>query len=159
MPNLSASLLSQTIDDHIAWMTEWNRLALSVPATQEDAAPTPESFALWRNEAAKTAQDQPALVRLVEVFDQMHRAARLVLLKTAEGAPISIGDYDSVALKYKDLLTGLRRMERALATAESGLDTLTGLRSRVGMRDDLVRELNRFQRTGKPFCLALMDVF
>jgi diguanylate cyclase (GGDEF)-like protein len=26
------------------------------------------------------------------------------------------------------------------------------------MRDDLTRELSRFQRSGKPFCLALMDI-
>ena len=133
MSSLSVSLLAQTIDDHIEWMSSWSRIAFYGSPTQEardEAITTPESFTLWRSEAAKTLQDQPALARLVEIFDQLHQ----------------------------ELLTGLRRIERALATAASGLDTLTGLRSRVGMRDDLIRELNRFQRSGKPFCLALMDI-
>ena len=161
MSSLSVSLLAQTIDDHIEWMSSWSRIAFYGSPTQEardEAITTPESFTLWRSEAAKTLQDQPALARLVEIFDQLHRAARLVLLKAPDGTVVSRGDYDSVILKYQELLTGLRRIERALATAASGLDTLTGLRSRVGMRDDLIRELNRFQRSGKPFCLALMDI-
>ena len=161
MSSLSASLLAQTIDDHIVWMAAWNRLAFYSLADQEmreESVPMPESFALWRSEAAKTLQDQPALARLTDVYDQLHRAARLVLLKTPEGTPLALGDYNSIALKYQELIIGLRRIERAVATAESGLDTLTGLRSRVGMRDELTRELNRFQRSGKPFCLALMDI-
>jgi diguanylate cyclase (GGDEF)-like protein len=103
-------------------------------------------------------QTQPALTRLADLYDQMHRIARLVVLKAPEGEPITTGDYDSVALKYQEFIIGLRRLERAFATAASGLDNLTGLRSRAGMNEDLVRELSRFQRNGKPFCLVLMDI-
>jgi diguanylate cyclase (GGDEF)-like protein len=35
---------------------------------------------------------------------------------------------------------------------------LTGLRSRAGMQDDLTRELRRYQRNGKPFCVSLLDI-
>ena len=118
----------------------------------------PESFSLWRQETVKTLQDKPALEKLVTLYDQLHKMAHLVILKAPEGALLSCHDYDSVAVKYQDFIFGLRRLERALAAADSGLDTLTGLRSRVGMRDDLARELSRFQRNGKPFCLALMDI-
>jgi diguanylate cyclase (GGDEF)-like protein len=161
MSNLSAALLSQTIDDHIVWMATWCRRAFyesADTAARAEVLTIPESFTLWRSEAAKTLQDQPALTKLVDLYDQLHRTARLVLLKAPEGAPIAAGDYDSVALKYQEFIMGLRRVERALASADSGLDPLTGLRSRIGMRDDLTRELSRFQRSGKPFCLALMDI-
>ena len=127
-------------------------------ADQADTLPAPESFAIWRDEASKTLQDQPALERLLGHFDQLHRMARLVILKTPEGSSVTPADYDAVSAKYQDLVSGLRRMERAFSTAAAGLDTLTGLRSRAGMREDLTRELSRFQRTGKPFCLALLDI-
>jgi len=161
MSSLSASLLAQTIDDHIAWMAAWNRVALydtQDRAAQAETLPAPESFTIWRKEAAKTIQDQPVLDKLVGLYDQLHRVAHLVLLKALDGSAISVGDYDSVAVKYQELVIGLRRLERALSAAASGLDTLTGLRSRAGMRDDLIKELSRFQRSGKPFCIALMDI-
>jgi len=161
MSSLSAALLAQTIDDHIAWMVAWNRVAFfdnQNRQTHAEELSAPESFALWRQEAVKVLQDQPALDRLLAQYDQLHRMARLVILKAPEDGTLSMGDYDSVSLKYQEFVAGLRRLERALATAASGLDTLTGLRSRSGMRDDLTRELSRFQRSGKPFCLALMDI-
>jgi len=157
MTPLSASLLAQTIDDHIVWMAAWTR-ASCFPAADRRALtelPPPDSFNGWRAEAAKALQDQPALTRLVELYDQMHRMARLVLLKDAAALA---SDYDAVAIKYQEFILGLRRLERALATAASGLDPLTGMRSRTGMQEDLARELSRFQRNGKPFCIALMDI-
>jgi diguanylate cyclase (GGDEF)-like protein len=160
--SLPAALLAQTIDDHIAWMIAWTRVACyeqqAPDAAGAEPLAEPESFAAWRNEASKTLQDQPMLTRLVGQYDQLHRLARLVILKTPEDTSVAAKDYDAVAEKYQELITGLRRLERALATAESGLDTLTGLRSRAGMRDDLTRDLSRFQRTAKPFCLAMLDI-
>jgi diguanylate cyclase (GGDEF)-like protein len=161
MSSLPAALLAQTIDDHVAWMTAWSRVACFETedhATLAESLPMPESFAVWRREVAKNLQDQPALDRLVGLYDQMHRIARLSVLKAPDGSVVARSDFDSVAVKYQEFITGLRRLERALATADSGLDTLTGLRSRSGMQDDLTRELSRFQRNGKPFCLALMDI-
>jgi diguanylate cyclase len=156
MTSLSSSLLAQTIDDHIVWMEQFARAACfkSVRAIE---VTEPDSFALWRAEATKSLHDQPALAKLIELYDQMHRMARLVLLKGPE-SPVIASDYDSVAVKYREFILGLRRLERALATAASGLDPLTGMRSRTGMMEDLTRELSRFQRNGKPFCIALMDI-
>jgi diguanylate cyclase len=161
MSSLPAALLAQTIDDHIAWMTAWSRIAffdIDDRASRAESLPMPDSFGVWRREVAKNLADQPALDRLVQLYDQMHRAAKLTVLKTPDGAAFTRQDFDSVAVKFQEFVTGLRRLERALATAASGLDTLTGLRSRSGMQDDLVKELSRFRRGGKPFCLALMDI-
>ncbi|MDE1901843.1 MAG: diguanylate cyclase [Alphaproteobacteria bacterium] len=161
MSSLPAALLAQTIDDHIAWLTAWTRVACfetSDHTAHADALPMPDSFAAWREEAARQLQDQPALQHLVDTYDQMHRLARLAILKTPEGEPVTRSDFVAVTMKFQELMTGLRRVERALAAAESGLDTLTGLQSRAGLHDDLNRELSRFKRSNKPFCLALMDV-
>jgi diguanylate cyclase (GGDEF)-like protein len=142
-------------------LTAWSRIACFETTQHADhaaALPTPESFVNWRNEATQMLQDQPAIKQLVETYDQLHRMARLTILKAPEGSAVSRGDYVAVTLKFQEFIEGLRRVERAIAAAESGLDNLTGLRSRAGMQNDLTREMSRFKRNGKPFCVALMDI-
>ena len=157
----SIDLLNRTIDEAISWMKAWSLIAFfetTHHTAWAELAPSLESFSTWRLEAAKTLQDQPALDRLSELHDQMHRLAKMAILKAPEGSAVTRNDYEAVAAKHEEFVAGLRRVERALAAAASGLDALTGLRSRAGMRDDLARELSRFQRSGTPFCLALADV-
>src|SRR5690606_12608667 len=43
-------------------------------------------------------------------------------------------------------------------TAESHVDSLTGLRGRINMDKDLERELARFARDQQPFCIAVGDI-
>jgi len=154
--------LTQTIDDHITWLIDWSRFAfidLSNRAKQSEIIAPPDSFARWYQSATQSLeQHQPAVERLVSLHDQLHTLARLVLMKTPDGRPVEPKDYENVLARYQELMQGLRRLERAFATAASGLDLLTGLRSRVGLQEDLAREHSRFLRTGKTFCVAVMDI-
>jgi len=163
MPSfLTSGSLSQTVDDHIGWLAGWHRLAFLDLAARAEAAKKlapPESFAIWYKSAlASLPQDQPSIDRMAVLHDQLHTLAKLVLMKTPEGKPVDRKDYESVIAKYDELMQGLRRLERAFAVAASGLDLLTGLRSRVGLKEDLAREHSRFLRAGKPFCIAIMDI-
>lgn len=160
-PAPSASL-SQTVDDHIAWLTLWNRLSfvdMGQRAAQAEQLAAPLSFMQWRHNAAQTLpEDQPAIEQLTTQYDQLHTMAKLVLQKTADNKPVASEDYEAVLAKYNELMQGLRRMERAFAAVASGLDHLTGLRSRLGLKEDLIREHHRFLRTHKPFCVVIADV-
>ncbi|MGE3624553.1 MAG: diguanylate cyclase [Bdellovibrionales bacterium] len=163
MPSfLTTGSLAKTVDDHIAWFIEWHRLAfieLSPRAGQAKKLGTPPSFSDWYKNALNTLpQDQPAVDRLAVLHDQLHTLARLVLMKTPDGTPVGRKDYESVIVKYEELMQGLRRLERAFSVAASGIDLLTGLRSRVGLKEELEREYNRFLRTHKPFCIGVMDI-
>ena len=163
MPSfLTTGSLSQTVDDHIAWMIEWHRLAfldLAYRASQAKKFASPPSFAEWYKTALNMLpQDQPAIDRIAVLHDQLHQLTRLVLLKTPDGVPVDRKDHESVVAKFEEFMQGLRRLERAFSVAASGIDLLTGLRSRVGLKEDLEREYNRFLRTGKPFCIAMMDI-
>jgi diguanylate cyclase len=163
MPSfLTPGSLSQAVDDHIEWLTDWNRAAfldLGPRVEQAKKLTPPASFADWyKNALCTLPQDQPSIDRLAVQHDQLHTMAKLVLMKTPDGKPVGRKDYESVIVKYDELMQGLRRLERAFSVAASGLDLLTGLRSRVGLREDLVREHSRFLRTGKPFCIAMMDI-
>lgn len=158
---LNISALGRIIDDHIGWYTLWHRLAfieISSRAEQAKQLEVPPNFAVWRRGASALSHEQPAIDRLSNLHDQLHKLARLVLIKTPDNQPVDAQDYASLTTKYQEFLSGVRQMERAFSTASSGLDLLTGLRSRVGMMEDLGREYNRFKRGGKPFCLAIMDV-
>ena len=55
-------------------------------------------------------------------------------------------------------MQALRRLERAFAAAASELDPLTGLHTRASLHAEIDREINRFTRTGRPFCVAIMDI-
>jgi diguanylate cyclase (GGDEF)-like protein len=163
MPSfLTPGSLSQAIDDHIAWLTDWHRLAfLEISSRTEQAknlAP-PASFNAWYESALKSLpQDQPSIDRLATLHDQLHQLAKLVLMKTPEGQPVARVEYEDVIAKHNELIQGLRRLERAFSVAASGLDLLTGLRSRVGLLEDLGREYSRFMRNGRPFCITMIDI-
>jgi diguanylate cyclase len=156
------NLLSRAVDDYIDWLLAWSRIAFLDLAPREQQAETvaaPASFFAWLGaDIPLQAQDQPALEQLENFQDQLHTLARLVVMKTGDGQPIAPANYESVIVKYQQLMQNLRRFECAFATAASGLDPLTGLRSRIGLNEDLQREYSRFQRTGKHFSIAIMDV-
>ena len=159
---LTAGSLARVIDDHIQWFVAWHRLAVCDTATrvvQAQRLGTPDSFSDWYEQAVTSLpQDQPLMDRLAVTHDALHKLARLTLVKTPDGQVIDAADYGALTDKYREFLRGARQLERAFAVAASGLDLLTGLRSRVGMHEDLMREQSRFLRGGKPFCVAVMDI-
>lgn len=157
-----SNALAEVVDEHIGWLVTWHRLAFldfSKRAQEAKKLTEPPGFIRWRHDAVQTLpQDQPAIDHLAAAHEQLHTFARLVLMKAPEGQPVSVKDYDAVVAKYDELMQGLRRLERAFTVAASGLDPLTGLHSRTGLHEELARDYNRFVRTGKPFCLAIMDI-
>lgn len=155
------SLLSQVIDDYILWFVTWHQCAVTQGARTafENQLEPPNSFGVWREKSfAELTEDQPAIEKLVHLQEQLHAFCRLILMKTPEGHAVSFDDDEAVCNKYKEFMHGLRRCEQAFSAAASGLDVLTGLRSRAGLISELDRELNRFARTGRSFCVAIMDI-
>ncbi len=154
--------LARVVDEHLDWFVAWHRLAFVVTSGRDALAKQflpPTGFIAWFRFAVRhLPQDQPVIDRLAVLHDQMHTLARLVLMRVPDGQGLDAADYDAVAAKFHAFITGIRRLERAFTIAASGLDLLTGLRSRVGMAEDLQRELDRFRRTQKPFCLAIVDI-
>lgn len=158
--------LARVVDEHLDWFVAWHRLAFIVlpgmssgrDALVKEFLP-PTGFIAWFKFAVRhLPQDQPVIDRLAVLHDQLHTLARLVLMKVPEGRGLDAADYDAITVKFHAFITGIRRLERAFTIAASGLDLLTGLRSRVGMADELQREMERFKRTHKPFCLAIVDI-
>ncbi|NDC56532.1 MAG: diguanylate cyclase [Alphaproteobacteria bacterium] len=162
MATAAEASLARVVDDHLAWLVHWHHLAFFVTSARAETAHAlvpPASFAAWfKGPAQELPQEQPIIDRLAILHDQLHTLARLTLLKAPEGQPLSESDYRAVMAKYQGFMNGVRQLEKAFAVAASGLDLLTGLRSRVGLADDILREQVRMKRGGKPFCLALIDL-
>lgn len=156
--------LGQVIGDHMEWYIAWCRLAFYTrSANAADFGgveiQSPKSFYLWYQQAVTTLpQDQPVMDKLAVLHDQLHKLAKLILLKKEKNKLLPLEDFNALSAKFSEFILAVRQLERAFAVAASGLDMLTGLRSRVGMHEDLVREQNRFLRGGKDYCVAIMDI-
>jgi diguanylate cyclase (GGDEF)-like protein len=154
--------LATVVDEHLRWIGQWHRAAFFAGEGGRKpggAVAMPTAFAHWvQTAAAGDLAGQPAIDRLVQLPEQMQRMARLVLMRALEGQPLSPQAYDAVIERYDEFMAQLRRFERAFSVASSGIDPLTGLRTRAGMLEELEAELNRFRRTGQPFCVAICDL-
>ncbi|CAK0741796.1 diguanylate cyclase [uncultured Gammaproteobacteria bacterium] len=151
--------LGAVLDEHIVWFGQWHRAVFFHGRKEEVGASAPAAFAAWLETARE--QDlahQPALERLAVVHEQMHRLARMLLLKAVEGWVPDEDEYEAVISRFEDFVLRLRRVERAFGAAASGLDPLTGMRGRRGMNEELAKEFNRYSRTGQPFCMAIGDI-
>lgn len=154
--------LSAVVDEHLRWLTQWHRAALfgrhgGLPGPE--AAPPPPGFAAWvKRVKAGSVAHQPAIDRLAQLHDQLHRMGRLTLMRAAEGDPPNYDAYNAVMERFEEFIQQCRRIERALSVAGSGIDPLTGLRNRTGLVEEVARELTRYKRTGQPFCVALCDL-
>lgn len=158
----AAPKLNAVVDEHMRWLAHWHRavfFARETGTTSAESLPMPTSFVAWVQVVkAGDLTHQPAVDRLVTLHEQVHRMARLVLMRAVEGERPPLAAYEAVIAKFDEFMAQLRRFERAFSVAGSGIDPLTGLRNRTGLEEELAREMNRFRRTGRPFCVALCDL-
>lgn len=154
--------LAAVIDEHLRWLALWHRAAFfgrESGLTGPDSVPMPQAFIQWMRQAkAQALTPQPAVERLIGLHEQLHRLARLMLTRTAAGEVLTLAAYEAVTDRFEEFIQHCRRFERAFSMAGSGIDPLTGLRNRTGLMEELARELSRYRRSGRPFCVALCDL-
>jgi diguanylate cyclase len=154
--------LSRVVDDHIAWLSQWHQTAFYGGPDRVSRAgelEMPASFLQWHERARQALPGQEQVMdRLAQLHEQLHTAAKMVLLKAPEGEALPIEDYEKVLLRFDEFVTAVRRLERAFSEAAAGLDPLTGLRTRTGLPEDFNREMNRFRNAGTPFTMVVMDL-
>jgi diguanylate cyclase (GGDEF)-like protein len=62
-----------------------------------------------------------------------------------------------LSIQVEERTSELETMNKKLLTL-SNIDDLTGLRNRRDFRNNSLQELSRFERSGKPFCILLIDI-
>lgn len=151
--------LGVVLDEHLRWIGQWHRAIFYRYGEGVDEEAPPASFARWVADARDDdLAHQPAVEKLINLHEHMHRQARFLRLKATTGDYPTEAEYEGVIARFDEFCVQLRRVERAFGAAQSALDTLTGLRHRRGMSEALEREENRFRRTGQPYCVAIGDI-
>lgn len=153
--------LSPVLDEHAEW---FGRVIRQVFYPEQkmgaELLAAPESFDNWARDAQRDEAVEPAtLTRMSRLHDDMRQTAAFLLKEAgSSGYKPEVKYFDSFVTLYDEFHAHIRRLERDLAVSDSGLDALTGLRSRKVMNKDIERELERRSRRGRPFCLALARI-
>jgi diguanylate cyclase len=140
--------LGRVVDDHIAWLSQWHQVAFyggPERASRASEAKMPHSFLHWHDRAILDMPSQKAILdRLAEQHEQLHTAAKLVLLRTPDGEALPISDYERILSRFDEFVTAVRRLERAFSEAAA--------------QEDFNREMGRLKNAGTPFTLAMVDI-
>ncbi|HYD97936.1 MAG TPA: diguanylate cyclase [Alphaproteobacteria bacterium] len=155
-----AILLARVIDDYVGWLGQWHRWVFYPEAAgPEPGRLRPGSFAAWQDALdAKELDAQPAVLQVLAEHAEMHALAETLLAEARRGRAPDATDHREMVAAWETFIAHLRRIERAFNVAASGIDPLTGLRTRLGMFDELQKELARLERGGSAFCIAICDV-
>lgn len=154
-------MLAPVLDEHAEW---FNRVMRQIfypeKKLSDDLLAIPDSFESWANEAQQDDSiEKESVTRMRRVHADMRQLANDLLRdSTNTQQKPDIRQFDAFSILYDEFVSHLRRLERDVAVADSGMDSLTGLRTRQVMAKDLERELERRARRGRPFCLALAKI-
>jgi diguanylate cyclase (GGDEF)-like protein len=158
-PDLRATLerLSGLIDTHLDWHGRWIR-SLFFPATSPKA-PLPDGFVEWAQAPDRhPIADQPAVERVAALHADVHARALALSLHAGSGRPPREAEFAEATIRFNEMIAQMRRLERALSLGLYGIDPQTGLRSRFGLRDDMVARLAGFERGDPAFSIVIGDV-
>ncbi|MCB9988979.1 MAG: diguanylate cyclase [Rhodospirillales bacterium] len=154
--------LLPVLDDYAEWYTSVVRAIMYPESNSEQDRPVlPHSFIAWLEEVRGNSEavEKDVFYSLRKIHTEMVQAAEGLLGKAVPGAPLPTrSSFDQFTNLYESFVTHIRRLEHDMAQIDSGMDTLTGLRTEAVMMSDLEREMERLARHGKPFCLALARV-
>lgn len=153
--------LAPVLDEHAEW---YNRVLRHVFYPEKkmdtDLLAIPDSFEQWTMSVSQIEGVQKeGLDRVRRVHADMHEAAKFLIENSEQGIEKpAVKRFDTFVTLYDEFVSNIRRLEREAAMSDSGLDALTGLRTRNVMAKDLEREMERRARRGKAFCLALAKI-
>ena len=120
----------------------------------------PKSFTLWLNEVRQSDEiDSKTLSELEKNHDVLVTEVEKHLSKLSKTKALpDYDDFNMLMVLFEGFLDKLRRLEKDVLFQEGGLDELTGLKSDKIMHKDLAREMDRLDRQGKPFSVAILRI-
>lgn len=157
---ISTDMIVSEIETILDWRNEVMRQCF-FPGSQTRPADAnaPSAMLIWcRREADRGTVDRAVVERLVHAHDEMCKAARLMLDHCAGGAAPTLALYDGVENQCDNFINHIRRLQQDLADSSTAVDPVTGLRTIAGMRNDIKREQDRFDRKGTSFSIANIEI-
>ncbi len=155
-------MLLPILEDH----TEWFHALVQCFFYPEEATilqsiQRPTSFAEWMVHANNEEGGMPP--EIIEKLAALHSdlfkmADTLVFALKETGMQPSYADFQKFLTIFEEFILYVRRIEKDLLVEGSGFDTFTGLRNKNVFYKDVQRELDRLERSGKAFCVALVVI-
>lgn len=156
---LSSDMLLSDIEAHIEWFGHIMRMACFPQSVAQAPVEMPTALVMWCVDAsAKGDMDATAAHQLHRLHDELSDEAAKMLREAQTGVAATLESYNSIEHRLTAYIQQVRRLSEDLAGTSMGLDTVTGLRSVAGMKNEVARELDRRERKGDPFCVCNLEV-
>ncbi|MCD8571566.1 MAG: diguanylate cyclase [Alphaproteobacteria bacterium] len=148
------------LGDHLDWYNTLQKQLLYPQAYPPGAVERLASFHAWFHKAQnKEFVDRPALDALQKIYYQLHEEAeRLIGGAASSRRAISADDFEKLNTLHLQFCSQVRAYEHDSILEDGGLDALTGVRNWRQLRKDLKKELDRLERSGKSFTVAMTRI-
>lgn len=122
-------------------------------------AHAPSALLMWcKRESERNAIDRKVADHLARVHEDLCTGARKMLDYCAAGTAPTLEFYDAFENGFESFITQIRRLQADVSDSVVAVDTVTGLRTVAGMRNDIKREQDRFDRKGTSFSIASVEI-
>lgn len=157
---LSTDMVVTEIESLLDWRNHILREGFfpgSERRSSEDQAPS--TLLMWCRKSAETGIVDPKIVeRMSLVYDELCKSAQDFSAHCKSGQKPTIELYDAFEMRFESFITQIRRLQQDISNAGMSVDPVTGLRTVAGMRGELKREQDRFDRKGTSFSVASVGV-
>ena len=122
-------------------------------------AQAPSALLMWcKREAERSSIDRKIADHLEHVHGDLCGAAQMLISHCASGATPTLALYDAFENQFEGFITQIRRLQADVSDSVVAVDPVTGLRTVAGMRNDIKREQDRFDRKGTSFSIASVEI-
>lgn len=153
---LSTDLLVTEIATLIEWRDDLLRRVLFPQSVSTPYIQPASALITWcMKERERNALDSKIIDRLVLVFSDLVRLGDEI---AAQQGGIAVELYDRFNQQFAAYVDHVRRLHQDLADSAGAVDSLTGLRTVSGLKNELKREQDRFDRKGSAFSIASIEI-
>lgn len=153
LPN---DLLLRDIKAHMDWFETVLRQSF-FPAAEDGEAPVlPAIFVKWcADNSHRDSVDETAVEQMRQIHDALAEAGA-DCLQAADG--MTQENYTALTQCMDAYIKQLQKFSEDLAGSNFSIDTVTGLRSAAGMKNEIARELDRRDRKSDVFCVCAISI-
>jgi len=157
---LTSEMLLNDIFQHITWYNQILASSFfSAEATASQDISPPVAFVEWcKANVDQSLLERDSIIRLEALHNELSEAAQKMISAAQSGQAVTREHFSTLEYRFDAYNMQLRRLEADMMSSGASIDHVTGLRSVSGMKTDIMRELDRSERKGGPFCIANIEI-
>ncbi len=119
----------------------------------------PSTLLMWCRKSAESGiVDSKIVEKMSLVYEELCLTGRNFLTHCRGGQKPTVEIYDAFETRFESYVTQIRRLQQDISNAGMSVDPITGLRTVAGMRGEMKREQDRFDRKGTSFSVACVEI-